>query len=118
MTGSTTNPTVAVTATGRYTKIGRVVTVQISYSNVSTVGASGSISITGLPFANNSAAQSNGSVSLYQIGTFTGSPFAIIDGAASSIDIQSNISGATYGSVTHNAGIARYMTTSITYTVA
>ena len=116
--GGATNPTTPVIATGRYTKIGRVVTVQISYSNATTTGASGAIAITGLPFANNSAAQSNGAVSLYQIGTFTGSPFAIIDGAASSIDIQSNISGATYGSVTHNAGIARYMTISITYTVA
>lgn len=117
LTGSTTNPTVPVTATGRYTKIGRVVTVQIFYSNVSTVGASGNIGITGLPFAN-STVQSVGAVSLYQIGTFTGSTFSIIDSSNSSIEFNSNISGSVYGNVTHNAGIARYMTTSITYTVA
>jgi len=29
-----------------------------------------------------------------------------------------SVSGATYGSVTHNVGIARYLTASITYTVA
>ena len=117
ITGSTTNPTVPVTATGRYTKIGRVVTVQIFYSNVSTVGASGNIAITGLPFTN-STIQSVGVVSLYQIGTFTGSTFAIIDSSSSSTEFISNISGSIYGNVTHNAGIARYMTTSITYTVA
>jgi hypothetical protein len=118
LTGSTTNPTVPVTATGRYTKIGRVVTVQITYAGVDTTGASGGIAITGLPFANTSAAQSVGTVSLYQIGTFTGSTFAIIDSSSSSIELNSNISGSVYGVVTHNAGTNRYMTISVTYTVA
>jgi hypothetical protein len=45
-----TPPTVAVTATGNYTKIGRQVTVNIQFSNVSTVGAVGTLQITGLPF--------------------------------------------------------------------
>ena len=117
LTGSTTNPTVPVTATGRYTKIGRVVTVQITYTGVNTTGASGGIAITGLPFANTSAAQSVGTVSLYQIGTFTGSTFAIIDSSSSSIELNSNISGSVYGVVTHNAGTNRYMTISVTYTV-
>jgi len=117
LTGSITNPTVPVTATGRYTKIGRVVTVQIFYSNKDTTGASGNIAITGFPFAN-STVQSVGVVSLYEIGTFTGSPFSIVDSSGSSTEFISNISGSVYGNVTHNAGIARYLTTSITYTVA
>jgi hypothetical protein len=48
--GGTTAPTVPVTATGNYTKIGRQVTVTVDFSNVSTVGASGSIHVTGLPY--------------------------------------------------------------------
>jgi hypothetical protein len=43
-------PTTPVTATGRYTKIGREVTVAITYSSVDLTGASGGIQITGLPF--------------------------------------------------------------------
>jgi hypothetical protein len=119
LTGGTTNPTVPVTATGRYTKIGRVVTVQISFSNVNTVGASGSIGVTGLPFAcNNSASSSNGSVSFYSIATFTGSPFTSIGVNESFLNFFSNISNAAFGNVTHNAGAAgNYLTASITYTV-
>ena len=48
--GSITSPTVPVTATGIYTKIGRIVHYRIVFSNVSTIGASGNFSITGLPF--------------------------------------------------------------------
>ena len=119
LTGGTTNPTTPVTATGRYTKIGRVVTVQISFSNANTVGASGLIGITGLPFAcNNSSSSSNGSVSFYSIATFTGSPFVSIGVNESFLNFFSNISNAAFGNVTHNAGAAgNYLTASITYTV-
>jgi hypothetical protein len=119
MTGGTTNPTIPVTATGRYTKIGRVVTVQISFSNVNTVGASGSIGVTGLPFAcNNSASSSNGSVGFYSIATFTGSPFTSIGVNETFLSFFSNISNAAFGYVTHNAGAAgNFLTASITYTV-
>jgi len=117
LTGSTTNPTVPVTATGRYTKIGRVVTVQISYSNVSTVGASGSILITGLPFTNNSSVQSAGIASLYSIGTFTGSPFVLLSVSDTILQFVANASNSVYTAVTHNAGVARFTTVSITYTV-
>lgn len=45
-----TPPTTPLTRTGTYTRIGRQVTVNIDFSNVSLAGASGNISITGLPF--------------------------------------------------------------------
>ena len=118
LTGGTTNPTTPVTATGRYTKVGRIVTVQISFSNVDTTGASGIIGITGLPFTNNASAGSVGSVILYSIGTFTGSPFASLGLSESFIKLFSNNSNSVFTDVTHNAGATRYLTTSITYTVA
>lgn len=47
---ATTPPTVPVTATGRYTRIGNQVTIAIEFENVSTVGAVGGLEVTGLPF--------------------------------------------------------------------
>jgi hypothetical protein len=46
-----TPPTVPVTATGRYTRIGNQITVAIEFDNVDTTGASGAMEVTGLPFA-------------------------------------------------------------------
>jgi hypothetical protein len=52
---ATTPPTTPVTATGRYTRIGRQVTVNIEFDNKNTTGASGAMSVTGLPFTAGSA---------------------------------------------------------------
>jgi hypothetical protein len=119
LTGGTTNPTTAVTATGRYTKIGRVVTVQIYFNNVNTLGASGLLGVTGLPFACNASNGSTGAVSFYNLATFTGSPFVALGVNESFLNCFSNISNSAFGNVTHNAGAAsNYLTTSVTYTVA
>jgi hypothetical protein len=117
LTGGTTTPGSPVAATGRYTKIGRVVNVQIEFSNENTVGYLGNIGVTGLPFQNGPKAFT-GAVGLYQIATFTGSPFMLLDASTSSLQFLASVSNATYSNVTHNAGIARYLTASITYTVA
>ena len=118
MTGGAgaTNPTVPVTTTGRYTKVGRLVTVQIEFVNVSTVGASGTLGISGLPFANGSVA-SSGISTLYGLATFTGSPVVFIDSSASTLVFYGIVSSSNYSSVTHNAGVGRYSTTTITYSV-
>jgi hypothetical protein len=50
LTATTTAPTTPVTATGRYTKIGRSVNVIVSFVNSNTTGATGNMQITGLPF--------------------------------------------------------------------
>ena len=116
LTGGTTNPTIPVTTTARYTKVGRLVTVQIAFENVSTVGASGTIGITGLPFQNGSVS-STGIATLYNLATYTGSPVAFIDNTVSTIGFFGNVSSSTFSSVTHNAGVAGYSTTTITYSV-
>jgi hypothetical protein len=116
--GGTNNPTIPVTATGRYTKIGRVVTVQISFINVITTGASGYVGITGLPFAINASVASVGEISLYSLATFTGSPFALLSTNDSFLTFYANVSGAAFSDVNHSAGTGRFSTVSITYTVA
>ena len=116
LTGGTTNPTVPVTTTARYTKVGRLVTVQIEFINVSTVGASGTIGISGLPFVNGSVA-STGIATLYGLATFTGSPVVFLDSTTSALVFYGLVSNSNYSSVTHNAGVSGYSTTTITYSV-
>jgi hypothetical protein len=118
LSGGTTNPTIPVTGTGRYTKVGRVVTVQITFNNENTLGASGLLGITGLPFTNNASVNAVGSVNFYNIATFTGSPFVALGAGQSSLVCYSNISNSVFGNVTHNASASgNYFTASITYTV-
>ena len=116
LTGGTTNPTIPVTTTARYTKVGRLVTVQIEFINVSTVGASGTIGISGLPFVNGSVA-STGIATLYGLATFTGSPVVFLDSTTSALVFYGLVSNSNYSSVTHNAGVSGYSTTTITYSV-
>jgi len=118
LTGATTNPTIAVTSTGRYTKVGRIVTVQIGFENVITTGASGLIGITGLPFANNSNVNAVCPVGFYSMATFTGSPFGDIAMNGSSISFYANNSNAIFSDATHNAGTTRFLRTTATYQVA
>ena len=115
--GSVSDPTTPVTATGRYTKVGRQVTVQVYIANVVTTGASGRIGISGLPFANNGSTETVGAVGLYDIATFTGSPFAQVGFNATQVDLYSSVSNSTWQAVTHNAGNARYLWFNMTYTV-
>lgn len=50
LTASVTPPTIPVTVTGAYTKIGRQVTVTCSFLNRSMAGSVGNVQISGLPF--------------------------------------------------------------------
>jgi hypothetical protein len=116
LTGGTTNPTIPVTTTARYTKVGRLVTVQIEFIGVTTVGASGVIQITGLPFPNGSVA-STGIATLYNLATFAGSPVVYLDPSTNTLALYGLVSNSVYSSVTHNAGVNGYSTTTITYSV-
>jgi hypothetical protein len=115
--GSVSDPTVPVTATGRYTKIGRQVYVQINFANVSTVGASGEVQISGLPFANNASVVSQGTIVSDQTLTFTGSPYCWVDLSGTTIRHFAFVSNGAAGAANHNAGVARYLYSNLTYTV-
>ena len=116
--GSITDPTVAVTATGRYTKIGRQVFIDITFSNISNVGASGELSVTGLPFACNGSVNAFGSTSMNGIGTFAGgSPISIVVTGGTTLLFYGNVSGLPNVVVTHNTGTGKYFNASISYSV-
>ena len=116
--GATTDPTTAVTATGRYTKIGRQVTIDITFSSVNTTGAAGQISVAGAPlFTSNSSVGSTGSVMMSSIGSFTGVPVAFIGTSTTVIELYASNSAGALSFVNHNAGTTRSLWISLTYSV-
>ena len=114
--GSTTDPTVAVTATGRYTKVGRQVNVQIAFEGVSNIGASGRISITGLPFTN-AALRTIGTAGAFTGATFTGTLISVLNSANSFIELIGVISNSSWNEATHNVSVTTYFWANVTYTV-
>ena len=117
ITGSTTNPTVPVTATGKYTKVGRQVSVQIAFEVVSTVGALGSLGISGLPFANSSGIRTIGTGGAFLGATFLGTLITAITASGSTIDYQSVVSNAAWSNATHNPSAGTFFWANVTYTV-
>jgi len=114
--GSTTDPTIPVTATGRYTKVGRQVSVQIQFAGVSNIGASGRISITGLPFVN-SGFRTIGTAGAFTGATFTGTLISVIDFNISFIELIGVISNSSWNEATHNTAASTYFWANVTYTV-
>ena len=115
MTGSTTNPTVPVTATGKYTKIGRQVTVVIYFTNVSTVGASGGVAITGLPFTEDGT-RAVGTAGFYNF-DFNGGTGPFVDISGSTLGFSTQLTNAVWRDINHSAGLARYLRATVTYFV-
>jgi hypothetical protein len=117
MTGTVSNPTTPVTATGYYTKIGRQVTISIVFSNVDTTGASGGVRITGVPFAT-AYTGGIGSVILENF-DFTGTKTSVASymnaGTPTTIFIEASGDETTFGGVAHSAGTGRYLYTTLTY---
>jgi hypothetical protein len=117
--GGTTDPTIAVTTTGKYTKIGNQVFVRIMFGNVSTLGASGSISITGLPFTSATTPEQIGYLMVENMATFTNSSLSsYLPASSTTLSLYTSTSNSIIAAITHNAGVARYLWTAITYTAA
>lgn len=115
LTGSTTNPTVPVTATGKYTKIGRQVTIVIYFNNVSTVGASGGVGITGLPFTEDGN-RAIGTAGFYNF-DFNGGTAVFVDVYGTSLFLTSQLTNSNWRDVNHSAGVGRYLRATVTYFV-
>lgn len=79
LTGSTGNPTDVAynTQVGRYTRVGRLVTVSAQLGFSTYTGGSGTIRIAGLPFAVNATQAGVGACSLEQIALSVGYSFAV-----------------------------------------
>jgi hypothetical protein len=114
--GTTGNPTTPVTSTGRYTKIGRQVSIEIGFYG-DTTGASSRITVSGLPFTSNVSIARPGAILMDTMGTFTGSPIAFLGSFVTTIELYSSNSNGPISSVTHNAGAGRALYMQLTYTV-
>jgi hypothetical protein len=104
------SPTTPITATGRYTKIGRQVTVQFAFSAVNTSGASGLLAITGLPYA--SGVQSYGSCFMINNGSAPATLY--IQPSSGQIFFLNAVTGSY---INISAGVDRYYGGTLTYTV-
>jgi len=115
LTGSTSNPSTAVTQAGIYTKIGNMVYAQFQMSNVNSTGAAGGVRITGLPFAAGGA-QATGNVMFYvrfTIGTTSANITPYVQGTR--IDFYQSVNQGGWGEIAHNAGAGAYISTSVFY---
>jgi hypothetical protein len=112
LTASTTAPTVPVTTTAIYTKVGNLVTVYIPFQNVSTVGAVGNIQMTGLPFTVRASQFPSGTCGFNGFGTDVA--IGTFNAGATTIDI--NKATTTLG-VAMVAGVGKYIYVTGTYFV-
>jgi uncharacterized protein with FMN-binding domain len=99
LTGTVSNPSTAVTATGKYTKI---------FENKNTSGASGDARVSGLPFSisDNTA----GAAMTEQMFTFTGTTLvAFFVTGETTVRFYVSGSNASWNVATHNAGSGRFL---------
>jgi hypothetical protein len=116
--GLTSDPTTPVTATGEYTKVGRKVYAEIRFSNVSNVGASGNVYVSGLPFTVNTPFAASGNCAAYLFDFPAG--LTSISVQVSGTNLFPYISGdsTSWDVLKHAPGTARYLEISAQYTVA
>lgn len=115
--GSVSDPTTPVTATGRYTKIGRMVTAEIQMDAKNTTGASGNVTITGLPFTSSVEAQGAMMSELYDFGTSCTSANCFVSPFSTTLTFFTSGSGVGWDGLKHNAGTGRSLRGSLTYFV-
>jgi hypothetical protein len=116
--GSVSDPTTPVTATGYYTKVGNKVFATIAINNATTTGASGNVSVSGLPFTSAATNNSQGSVmsTFYDFDGGT-SLVALLGSSTTNVFIMTSGDDADWNDVLHTVGSGRSLRFSITYFV-
>jgi len=114
--GSTSDPTIAVTTTANYTKIGNVVHYNFRFDNVDTTGASGNITFSAFPFTTTSTNNAVGSVSVFNMADFNGTEYLnLFTGETSTqAEVLGSRTNNSWLNAQHNAGTGRYFIASIT----
>ena len=116
-TFSGTAPTTTVTATGQYTKIGRLVHVEVQFSNVSTAGASGDVKISGLPFDGITGNPANGTCAAYLFDFPSGLTNITFQVSGSNISFYISGDNVAWGNLLYSAGSGRYLSIAASYIV-
>ena len=115
--GATSDPSTAVTATGTYTKIGRLVYAAVGFTNVNTTGASGMIGVTGWPHNSSTTMPTGNVMSQYcmNVRTDTGNitPFFA---SSTLVRFYATLDGVNiWVAAEHSAGTGRYLYVSVVY---
>jgi hypothetical protein len=114
----TTAPSSAQTQTCYYTKIGNLVSVFIRFTNKNTTGASGGMSITGLPFTSSSAAGASNNASVPMLHNLTISDKYVtgyVDASSTVVNFLNIRTNATWTSTQINATTSVYLNMNVTY---
>jgi hypothetical protein len=115
--GSVSDPTTPVTATGRYTRVGRLVTISVAFDGVNTTGASGNVTVTGIPF-NNSTPNTRTIGVVGGLYNFTIANKYItcgMDENATAVYFNDEASGTSGIALQHSAGLTCYIRFAMTY---
>lgn len=122
VTASTTAPNSPATATGYYTKIGRLVTIRFLENSVNMTGSSGAMIITGIPFNNGSHTDNValGSCVFFRtiIPTNTNNISSVINAGGDHVYFQASIDDDAYQSITDNSTTNTRVWFTITYEVS
>ena len=110
---SQTPPTTPPTVTAKYTKIGRLVNVAISFVFVDTSGGSGAMAISGLPFT---AINDATAAPLFYNMTFANVPVAYVASTTTIIYFGDLVSGGALTDLAITAGTGKYVYLSVSYT--
>jgi hypothetical protein len=110
--GSSADPSSQPSLSANYIKIGRQVTISIRWNGQSMSGASGYVTIDGLPFTTDN--EGIGAVMVWRLATFnTGSIISYATGTT--IYFYSNNSGSGWNTAVHTADTNTYLKTTVTY---
>jgi hypothetical protein len=116
LTGATSSPSTPQTATGSYTKVGRLCTVSIEIANKNTSGASGGLRVTGLPFT--SSISAFGSYVSYGVADYSANAIntaSWLGSGSAHIDFYDNTDSGVWSTTQIVAGSLKYLYLSLTY---
>lgn len=120
LNGGTAEPATLLTSNANYTRVGDRVFFSIGFENADTTGYSGTITISGLPFANAGVVRAPISVITYDSATWTsGTQAAAFVGRNHSyVSMYAFSSGGVWNALQHDAGTGRYFWLNGTYRTA
>ena len=120
LTGSGNNPNASLTTTGFYTKVGSYVSAFCNFSNLNSTGASGSIRVTGLPYAASLISCHSGIMiySRFSVPSGVNNINPYIAASLSEIRFYYSKSASAWGEVSHSAGTGFYLWCGVTYITA
>ena len=116
--GQTSDPSTAVTATGYYTKMGRLVHISINFDNVNTTGAAGRIEVHGVPFTEGTGGggAASGSAAAYNVNLHSANGLSVQVSTAI-LFLYTSRDGTSWTNANHSAGSGRYLAYNATYHV-